>query len=185
MKNMFVTSATINNGSRSTSPTGKLADCVVNSPKVTSCRRRVESHTCRQMRHDRPHSPPQTASESNQPFCHSTLARRTDRHAHRPTDGIGGRFNSIPPGCDTFLSMSLRQPHVFDAFSVETHETMSPSLSVQVVWSASWPRTRTTSSTRLLLCIQTTTGRDPVTVRGSRSPQNFGSKGPQQFGLSR
>jgi len=36
---------------------------------------------------DRPYSPFQTASGSNQPFCHSTLSRQTDRptdtHAHR------------------------------------------------------------------------------------------------------
>jgi len=32
---------------------------------------------------DRPHSPPQTASGSAQPFCHNTLCRQTD---DRPTD---------------------------------------------------------------------------------------------------
>jgi len=38
---------------------------------------------------DRPHSPSQAASGSNQPFCHSTLSghRQTDR----PTDGLGDR----------------------------------------------------------------------------------------------
>jgi len=36
---------------------------------------------------DRPHSPPQTASRSNQPFCHSKLSVQTDR----PTHGIGDR----------------------------------------------------------------------------------------------
>jgi len=29
---------------------------------------------------DRPHSPPQTASRYNQPFCHSTCDRQTDGH---------------------------------------------------------------------------------------------------------
>ena len=32
---------------------------------------------------DRSHSPLQTASESNQPFCRSTLSRPTDRHTDR------------------------------------------------------------------------------------------------------
>jgi len=40
--------------------------------------------------HDRTHPPPQTASRSNQPFCHSTPFWPTDR----PTDGIGDR--SVP-----------------------------------------------------------------------------------------
>jgi len=35
-----------------------------------------------------PHSPPQTASGSIQPFCHSTLSGHTDRLIDRPTDGI-------------------------------------------------------------------------------------------------
>jgi len=34
-----------------------------------------------------PPSPPQTASRSNQPFCHNTLSGH--RHTHRPTHGIG------------------------------------------------------------------------------------------------
>jgi len=39
---------------------------------------------------DRPHSPRQTASESNQPFCHSTLCGPEDRpiQTHGPTDGV-------------------------------------------------------------------------------------------------
>jgi len=37
---------------------------------------------------DRPHSPSKTASGSYQPFCHSTLSGLTDRHTHRPTDGL-------------------------------------------------------------------------------------------------
>jgi len=32
---------------------------------------------------DRSHSPSQTAFRSNQPFCHSTLCRQTDRHTDR------------------------------------------------------------------------------------------------------
>jgi len=39
---------------------------------------------------DRPHSPPRTASESSQPFCHNILSGQTDR----PTHGIGD--NAIP-----------------------------------------------------------------------------------------
>ena len=35
---------------------------------------------------DRPLSPPQTASGSNQTFCHSTLFRQTDRPTDRHTD---------------------------------------------------------------------------------------------------
>ena len=35
-----------------------------------------------------PTLPSQTASGSNQPFCHSTLSRQTDRPTHRPIDGI-------------------------------------------------------------------------------------------------
>ena len=31
---------------------------------------------------DRPHSPSQTASTSNQPFCHSTLSGPTDKQTH-------------------------------------------------------------------------------------------------------
>ena len=32
------------------------------------------------------------ASESTQPFCHSTLSdRHTDTHTHRPTNGLGDR----------------------------------------------------------------------------------------------
>jgi len=38
---------------------------------------------------DRPHSPPLTASGSNQPFCHSTLSGHTDR----PTDRQTGRWD--------------------------------------------------------------------------------------------
>ena len=34
----------------------------------------------------RPHSPPQTASESIQPFCHSILSGQTDTPAHTQTD---------------------------------------------------------------------------------------------------
>ena len=34
----------------------------------------------------RPHSPPQTASGSNQPFCHSTPFGQTDRPTGRQTD---------------------------------------------------------------------------------------------------
>jgi len=34
---------------------------------------------------DRPHSPSQTASGSNQPFCHITLSGQTDRHTHTHT----------------------------------------------------------------------------------------------------
>jgi len=37
---------------------------------------------------DRPHSPPRTASRSNQPFCHSTSSGQTDRPTDRPTHGI-------------------------------------------------------------------------------------------------
>ena len=33
---------------------------------------------------DRPHSPPKTASRSNQPFCQSTLCGQTDRPTDRP-----------------------------------------------------------------------------------------------------
>ena len=40
---------------------------------------------------DRPQSPFQTASGSNQPFCHSTLSGQTDQ----PTDGIGGRCTPL------------------------------------------------------------------------------------------
>jgi len=36
---------------------------------------------------NRPHSPSQMASGSNQPFCHNTLSRPI----HRPTDGLGDR----------------------------------------------------------------------------------------------
>ena len=32
---------------------------------------------------DRPHSPPQTALRSNQPFCHSTLFGQTDAQTDR------------------------------------------------------------------------------------------------------
>jgi len=32
---------------------------------------------------DQPHSPPQTASGSSQPFCHNTLCRQTDRLTDR------------------------------------------------------------------------------------------------------
>ena len=35
-----------------------------------------------------PHSLSQTASRSNQPFCHSTLSGPSDRHTNRRTDGI-------------------------------------------------------------------------------------------------
>ena len=35
---------------------------------------------------DRPHSPPQTAPGSNQPFCHNTLSGQIDRPTDRPTD---------------------------------------------------------------------------------------------------
>ena len=35
---------------------------------------------------DRPHSPSQMASGSNQPFCHSTLSGQTDSHIDRLTD---------------------------------------------------------------------------------------------------
>ena len=38
------------------------------------------------------HSPPQTASGSNQTFCHSTLSRHTDRLR----DGIGNKPVRIP-----------------------------------------------------------------------------------------
>jgi len=38
---------------------------------------------------DWPHSPPQTASRSNQPFCHNTLCRLTDRPNDWQTDGPG------------------------------------------------------------------------------------------------
>jgi len=38
---------------------------------------------------DQPHSPPQTASGSTQPFCHSTLSEQTDRQKDQPTDGLG------------------------------------------------------------------------------------------------
>jgi len=31
------------------------------------------------------HSPSQTASRSNQPFCHNTLSRQTDRQTDQPT----------------------------------------------------------------------------------------------------
>jgi len=41
-----------------------------------------------------PHSPPQTASRSNQPFCHNTLSGHTDRPTDRTTDGLGD--NSVP-----------------------------------------------------------------------------------------
>jgi len=40
------------------------------------------------------HSPPQTASGSNQPFCHNTLSGQTNQPTDQPTDGIGN--NSIP-----------------------------------------------------------------------------------------
>jgi len=43
---------------------------------------------------DWPHSPSQTVSRANQPFCHSKLFRSTDRQTvqtHRPTDGLGNR----------------------------------------------------------------------------------------------
>ena len=40
---------------------------------------------------DRPHSPSQTASGSNQPFCHNTLSGPTDRQTYRPTDKLGNR----------------------------------------------------------------------------------------------
>jgi len=39
-------------------------------------------HPCR----DRPHSSPQTASGSTQPFCHNTLSGQTDRLTDRQTD---------------------------------------------------------------------------------------------------
>jgi len=42
---------------------------------------------------DRPHSPSQTASTSNQPFCHSTLSGPTDRHT--PTGGLGNRSTPL------------------------------------------------------------------------------------------
>ena len=41
---------------------------------------------------DRPHSPPQTASGSNQPFCHSTFFGHTDR----PTEEMDDRHVKIP-----------------------------------------------------------------------------------------
>jgi len=42
---------------------------------------------------DRPHSPSQTASGSNQPLCRSTLSGATDERTQtdRPTHGIGDR----------------------------------------------------------------------------------------------
>ena len=43
------------------------------------------------MRRDRPHSPPQTASGSKQPFCHSTLSWQTHTHTHRPRNGLGDK----------------------------------------------------------------------------------------------
>jgi len=42
-----------------------------------------------------PHSPPQTTSASNQPFCHNTLCRPTDR----PTDRQTGRQTDGPGEC--------------------------------------------------------------------------------------
>jgi len=52
---------------------------------------------------DRQHSPPQTASGRNQPFCHNTLSRQTDRQIH----GISDR--SIPIALMLYYIDSQRQ----------------------------------------------------------------------------
>jgi len=48
---------------------------------------------------DRPHSPPQTVSRSNQPFCHSTPSGQTDGQ----TDGIYDK--SVPTPAYTLLTV--------------------------------------------------------------------------------
>ena len=45
---------------------------------------------------DRPYSPTQTASRSNQPFCHSTTFGQSDRQTERPTDGTDDKSAPTP-----------------------------------------------------------------------------------------
>jgi len=51
-------------------------------PKPPLPLRHLDSHQTHECL-SRPHSPSQTASVSNQPFCHSTLSGLTDRHTFR------------------------------------------------------------------------------------------------------
>jgi len=80
---------------------------------------------------DRPHSPPQMASGSNQPFCLNTLSGPTHRHTDRPTDGTGStlyyvdserrakntaRYRSISSpflSSERVLYLSLHLPHLW------------------------------------------------------------------------
>jgi len=57
---------------------------------------------------DRLHSPPQTASGSNQPFCHNTLSGPTDQ----PTDGIGE--SSVPRALTLYCVDRERHAKKFD-----------------------------------------------------------------------
>jgi len=55
---------------------------------------------------NQPYSPLQMASRSNQPFCHSTLCRPTDR----PTYGVGD--SSIPIPIMLYLDLKLQSTSV-------------------------------------------------------------------------
>jgi len=64
------------------------------TPKLPLLLRRSPPHLIHSSL-DRTHSPSETASGSNQPSCHSTLSGPTDRHTHRPTDGLGDRSTPL------------------------------------------------------------------------------------------
>jgi len=73
-----------------------LHNYATTSPLVTMGRPKFTPQNCPSLQRspsylthlslDRPHSPSQTASGSNQPFCRSTISGQTDRPTHTQTD---------------------------------------------------------------------------------------------------
>jgi len=81
----------------------------------------------------RPHSSPQTASRSNQPFCHSAPSIHADRHTDRPTDGLGDRPR-IPAYAPYILTISMQLTVLYQTQNThEDHKAKALTFCIQIL----------------------------------------------------